>query len=808
MSPVLATIVFEPYVSLFAIATAVGGALGLAFGIAIGLRKDPVWLKAVLFAVALPLSFFLAAPVEYLLGRPISGATFAQAAAGFLFGWGLWAMVGTYFRIFERSGRRLAWGLLALRLGGILLLLVILANPVWKRQDVDPGRVVVVLDDSKSMSLADSTGATRYDRAKTAVDKVRRTLESNQSGPQLAVELYDINGVRLDEPPAAPAVDHTDLTHALEQAGLKARAGGAHIVAGVVLVSDGMDNSGATDFRDWEGALAPVHALGFPAVETGDLDLAVRKPVAPERARIHNELRVAVPVAKTGAAAADAKVSLKLGTVEVASQPVSFGPGAAEQVVTLPYTPDQAGDFVFTASVETAAGERNLANNAVQVPMHIDSDPIRVLYVEGFLRYEYKYLKDRLEDDPDVALDVHVRRVNPEGLAGAPEKETLTADRLKNIDVVILGDMEGKFLSPAEYQQLLRWLDEKNHSLLVLGGYKSFGPDGFRDTPLADALPVVFAAKPPLQSEESFHLKLTDKGQTHPIFTLSGDLVKDAEAWAELPPLQGMSLVQRVKPGAEELAANPELSVDGKPAVVAAVQRAGGGGQVLVLTVDSTWRWSRLPRVIGQADTLYGRFWSQTVRWLAGRDRDDKRPLLALSTDKPYYEVGKRVQVRVTRQPRPDVDVGAAQVGLEIVGPDGKPLPPEQTPAPRAGSAQPDLFMAEFTPAAGGRYVVNATLTAGGKLLANQTAEFRAQGADYELADPGTNPAALRALAEATGGVYYDVDQAEELAGKIARKDQMGPERRSEYWNSPLLFVAFLGCVSMEWFLRRWNQMV
>ena len=286
----------------------------------------------------------------------------------------------------------------------------------------------------------------------------------------------------------------------------------------------------------------------------------------------------------------------------------------------------------------------------------------------------------------------------------------------------------------------MRWLDEKNHSLLVLGGYKSFGPDGFRETPLADALPVVFATEQPLQSEESFHLELTDKGQGHPIFTLSGDRVKDAEAWADLPPLQGMSLVQRVKPGAEELAVNPGLSVEGKPAVVAAVQRAGGGGQVMVLTIDSTWRWSRLPRMVGQADTLYGRFWSQAIRWLAGRGRDEQRPLLTVSTDKAYYEVGKRVNLHIARQPRADVDVSAAQVAVEIVGPGGKPLPPEQTPAPRASSGQPDVFTAEFTPAASGRYEVNATLTADGKALANQTTEFRAQGADYELADEGHQP--------------------------------------------------------------------
>ncbi len=811
-TPLLAYFVFEPYLSLFSLAAIVGSVAGLAYG-AISFRFSlSPWLKAGLLVAALPLTFALALAVQSVpgLARSFSGAApswamFAQSSGGFLFGWGLCAMVETYYGIFERSGRLLAWGLLGLRIGGILLLLTMLANPVWKQKNIDPGRVVVVLDNSRSMSLTDSSGVTRYDRAKAAVSQLTHALEANQAGPRVAVDLYDVTGDPLDDPPTAPKVDHTDLSRALQGAALKAR--GSHLVTAMVLVSDGMDNTGRKDFGDWEDTSVPIDGLGFAAVETGDLDLAVRKPSAPERARIHNELRIGVPVVKSGTATTEATVALKLGRDVLASQKVSFGPGPSEQVVTLAYTPHQAGDFVFTAAVETTAGERNLSNNAVQFPMRIDADPIRVLYIEGFLRYEYKYLKAHLEDDPDVALISVVRRVNPEGLAAA-EKDVLTADELKRMDVVILGDMEGKFLSAAEYQQLLHWLDEKNHSLLLLGGYKSFGPDGFRGTPLADALPVVFAAQPPLQSEEPFHIQLTDKGQGHPIFTLSGDRVKDAEAWGDLPPLRGMSLVDRVKPGAEELAVNPGATENGKPAVVAAVQRAGGGGQVMVLTVDSTWLWSRLPRAQGRADTLYGRFWSQAVRWLAGRGRDEQRPLLSVFPDKPYYEVGKRVALTIKRQPRADVDLSATQVSIEIIGPDGQPLPPERTPTPRASSGEPDVFTSEFTPSVSGRYEVNAALNADGKVLSNQTTEFHAQGADYELADEGTNPETLKALAKATGGVYLDVDQADKLADKIVRKDRMGPEHRDEYWNSPLLFGAFLLCVSAEWFLRRWNQMV
>ena len=88
---------------------------------------------------------------------------------------GGWILAATYRGIFRRSGRRLAWLLMALRGAGLAALVLALAKPTWTRQTdlVDPGRVAVVLDNSQSMSLPDSSGQSRYGRAKTAVDRLR-----------------------------------------------------------------------------------------------------------------------------------------------------------------------------------------------------------------------------------------------------------------------------------------------------------------------------------------------------------------------------------------------------------------------------------------------------------------------------------------------------------------------------------------------------------------------------------------------------------------------------------------------------------
>ena len=87
--------------------------------------------------------------------------------------WWLWPLLmvagaavlfWTYHGIFQRSERRLTWCLLALRGLGLLLLVLILSKPVWTREseEVDPGHVAIVVDNSRSMSLPDSSGATRW----------------------------------------------------------------------------------------------------------------------------------------------------------------------------------------------------------------------------------------------------------------------------------------------------------------------------------------------------------------------------------------------------------------------------------------------------------------------------------------------------------------------------------------------------------------------------------------------------------------------------------------------------------------------
>jgi hypothetical protein len=713
-------------------------------------------------------------------------------------------LVWTYHGIYKRSERNLAWGLLALRCLGLLLLAAMLAKPTWTqaKDEIESGRVAVLVDTSRSMSLADASGTSRYARAVDAVAGLTKELNARTKDGRLEVDLFDIAGAPLKELPKEPKADFTDLTRALRRTLAQSRS---RPLAGLILLSDGVDTSGRPNFRDWEESGVAIHAIGFP--RGIDFDLAVREPTAQKRVIVGNDMAIEVPVNKRGGAAVEATVSLKRGGEVLATKKVKLGEGDVEEVVKISYRPEQPGSFELTASVEAAAGEKDVSNNAVNFPLEVVKDPIRILYIEGFLRNEYTFLTRHFaERDPDVTLIKEPRRASSDDGPDKTLPEGVLTDKvLEKIDIVILGDLEGDYLTQAQYKTLLKWLDGKNHSLLVLGGYESFGPKGFRTTPLNDVLPVEFGEGAP-QSEKSFNLQLTEKGQSHPIFALSADKVQNAKLWKESLALDGMPLVARAKPGADVLATDPEAQVDGKPAIALAVQRAGGGGQVMVFCPDTTWKWSRYPRLLGQEDLLYGKFWSQTVRWLAGRATDDSRPLLSVRTGQPVHEANRKVTVKVVRQRRPGTDLAGSRTVVGIVDPKGNPV---KGLDPRVDSTDPDIATVDFTPTVAGRYKIDASLEADGKILANQASEVLVRGADLELADTGTRPDNLKAIADATGGTYTEIDDAAKVAERIPRSQRRTLKvKRTEFWDSPWLFGAFLGAISGEWFLRRRNHLV
>ncbi|MCC7192625.1 MAG: hypothetical protein IT444_07570 [Phycisphaeraceae bacterium] len=741
----------------------------------------------------------------------------------------------TYHGIYQRSGRKLTWCLFILRLAGVLALLVSLLKPSWTviLSRTDRPRLAVVLDDSQSMSLPQRAGD---DGAFTSRYQAAKAWLSDSSAGKLLRERFDVScfavdgrELNFDDLPTEPTSEQTDLLRGVRAAAGKLRGQSA---AGIIVISDGRDTTGRDDYLAGQDFILPTYAIGFRQPTPGKgtpYDLSVVSVDAPQRTLVHNAVQIKALVGKDGGDAVNVPIQIERAGKPLMTQHVALPAGAIQQMVTLSYTPTEPGDFVLSVHALEQSRERTTANNTRIFKLRVDADPIRVLYIEGYLRPEYTFLRDRLGNDPDINLATLIRSANPDqmGASGLSSViaggDLINQERLQKIDVVVLGDFEASMLSDSVYTQIRKWV-EGGGALMVLGGYHSLSDDGLARTPLAEALPVELVTGPLGQVEDSFTLKLTDDGKRHPAMIVTGD-ASDVQRWESLPSLKGLVRVSKAKPGATVLiravpsgdSSTPVIARGDEP-IVLAWQRFGKG-PVAVLTADTTWRWSRIARLAGKPDTMYVRFWSQMIRWLAGRDINQERTPLAVSTDAAVYQRGQRVTVRVKRNPAamvptPDGQAAATTLLLNVRSPDGR-----STALTPIASADPDTWTATYFPDRGGRFEVDARLVTASSSAAqdlperaNQVAEFLVHGSGLELDDPSTNPALLEKLVRPTGGYYTDIDDQEGLT-RLVENLPSEPRvtydtRKATVWNSPVVLLIFLGCVSAEWIIRRRNHLV
>lgn len=720
-------------------------------------------------------------------------------------------LVLTYRGIFARTGSRLTWLLLGLRLAAVLILLLALAKPIWTSESAQTHRprIAVVVDNSQSMTLPHGR-ASRHARALAWLNEsptVRRL------GEHADLVYFDLTGTQRSAGDLArePSDEQSDPVRALSRvAGMRV----SERLGAVLLISDGKDTTGRRDYLALQDYPLPVHAIGFAPQVTGDqpIDVAVQSAEAPQRTLVHNAVAVQALIAKDSGPAATVTLAVERTGQTLATQEVALEAGQVRKPVTVTFTPTQPGDFVFSVRAAPVAGERNTANNVRPFKLSVDADPIRVLYIEGVLRPEYTYLRHRLTNDPDVELIAFVRSANLDQASGSSvlaSSDLISAERLEKIDAVLLGDFEAHMLDEATYRALHDWV-EQGGGLMVLGGYRNLTPTGLPASPLADALPVLpvdESARELQQVEQPFSFALTPDGLRHPALVVTGELETDQRLWETLPQLRGVAATGGVKPGASVLARHPSGDV------VLAVQ-AFGKGNVAVFTADTTWRWSRHARLSGAPDTMYVRFWSQMIRWLARRDLQEAGSALAISTDRAVYERGRPIHVRVRRNPAhvlPGVspeDTAAAQVALLVRRPDGveTPVPLTQDPA------MPDAWSGTYFADRGGRHELAARLIVAGSDAASEISEFVVQGSSLELDDPAPSPATLAQIARFTGGSYADIDDGAALDALVEAMPTQPTTavqvRTSVLWNNPAVLVVFVTLVTIEWLIRRRNQLV
>lgn len=749
----------------------------------------------------------------------------------------------------EDLRRRPRLVLMALRFLSLLLLALVLMRPVRveSQENVEPAEVLVLLDDSASMRRRDTyTGdgdqraavrelagrapeeATRLDLARAALDRLL---------PHLADEEYEARLFRFDEdltpladPEAAEGRGHgTHLGDALTRALATHR--GRH-VTDVVVVSDGRVTGG----QDALDAATAARAAGVPvhSLVVGDTrperNLVVELVEAPPSVLEGDQIAVSVRVHARGVEEGrEVPVVLEeLPPPDSRDEPRVVATEQArvtdvgERVVLV--APERATGLDvterrFRVHVEPLPDERMTDDNALELAVHVTRERVRVLYVDGYPRWEYRFLKDLLlRADERIQAQIYLQSATSD----FPQEATAGLDRLTrvptgrrelldNYDVVILGDVNPYRISsdPAEGEEFVRSLFEfveRGGGLCVVAGeYEN--PRALAGTEFDKLLPVELDPTGSLGLDQETEVEqrplLEHPASPHEVVRLHPDDELNRELWEEETGLRGYYWyypVEKAKPGAQVLLRHGQASLSGDdehdPLLVFGYYPSGR--TMFLATDDMTWRWR-----YRYVHRYHERFWRNAIRWLAlGRLKGGDRRF-GLEPLRTRYGLDERVtlEARVL-----DEDYRPSEKDDQEIWLQG----PERPPGKRTLDGidgRPGVFRGTFQAERPGLY--RAWIERDGERVA--TTEVEVVLPSRENADPSPDPETLRGMATLTGGRAALVTQVRsleaEFPGDEERREPISSELEDAWDHLGTLLLA-LGLLSVEWILRKRYEMV
>jgi len=728
--------------------------------------------------------------------------------------------------------------LFGLRMLIVAGLVVFLGRPALsiQTQRTEKPTLAFLIDTSASMGARDGESTS------TRLDWVRQSLRPrflNRLEEDFNLAWFAFSGAarqvhRIDLPDLKPDGETTNLAMAVAAA--KAAAPASDLAA-AVMISDGIDNSGG---RDPAAVIAdeavPVHTVSVGALSDSrqTRDIAVTDVETPRYATVHNVCEIRVHLQSTGIYG-PTDLILKRGGKELAAERLELKPGRKTHVQTLRFTPDKLGRYDFEVTIPPAPEERIDQNNSYQFSIIVSDPKIRVLYIEGALRWEYKFIKRTLDMDPNIELLARVQTrkdvfLKQEGAAGKQsELFPTTIDELRTFDVIILGDIDSTFFSRQQLD-LIEQAVKEGAGLLMIGGEASFGPGGYATTPIADLLPVKLGGRGDKQFKQPFLLQLTDEGMAHPIFRGTLDFFQNRteREGVVMPRLAGSTEVLGRKPAATVLAVNPDKTgQDGQPLIIVAVQQYGTG-RTMALTADTTWQWYFLPKGIGQ-ETPYVKFWGQAIRWLANEEvkEREQKPGITFFTDKRTYSPAEEVRLFGRARGEGGLATNTAAINAVVTAPSGTTTALAVSYVPGTAGE----YEARFEPPEPGLYSVVAKATLDNKPLGEPVKlDFRVGSPNLEFDRLDVDEDLLKRIAARTGGKYYSLIRLDDLVNNLQAVEHSKRGRREvslwDYIVMPVvnltsgvpvlhtilaslapdpqgIFLAFLLLVAVEWTIRK-----
>lgn len=639
-------------------------------------------------------------------------------------------------------------------------------------------------------------------------------------------------------PPTLLQLQSTDIASALEKV---STAIIPEQTAGVILLTDGRHNA-ASSVDSIARQFGVQHIPIFPVVLGGNqhppTDAAITSVSAPESVSTNDKVSFTVDLKLDGLCGSNVTVTLIDGVIPVASNTVTPTDAAFRKQLLLSDAPKTNGMHAYRVQVDTFPSEVDSSNNVFNIPVLVDSDSVNVLLIEGYPRWEFRYLKNLfMQRDKNVRLQYLL--FHPDQIAGMtnrpPRPASVAADRTDveatllpaneaewmKFDVIILGDVAPDELGQSNMNILRNYVLQRGGSLIVLAGSRHM-PQTYTGTPLTELFPVTFkpAIRPLLAAPETeFKFGLTAEGRNAVFLRLDDDPAGNLKAWNEVPGLRWRNGSITAKSGATVLAyaTSPQPATDGQPARIPdaetlikqqqceqenplIVSHQVGFGSVMMFGFDQTWRLR-----YKKGDQYHHKLWGQILRWAtADRIACGSTPI-RIGTLRSRYSSGSPVHI-TARLATPDfMPLTKASPSVTLWSGDKKVS--RLRLSYREGS--PGIYVAELASLPEGRYRLELGTSgispSGSGIPPSVFSEFSVTAAaDAEKVELAADRGVLTSLAGLTAGAVLEPAALDSIIKRLGPAKITTAERRQlDLWDSWPWFLLILSLLTAEWVLRK-----
>ena len=710
----------------------------------------------------------------------------------------------------KRSTRPKRTGLLeVMRFFCALIAVLMLWQPEW-RVVTDPDskpEIAILYDASRSTSTADAVLPTELSANQEVVTRaewIEKVLDSDafkelKADPENRVFSQPFSAPPEDADPATLALSGTDIHSAVdslleEHNNLRA----------VVMLSDG----------DWNVGQVPVAAaqklrrrnVPMFALPTGSdkrlPDLDVSNVTAPTYGIVGENVQI--PFTITSSLERDVRTIVRLRDTKSGLE--------RTKTITIPANGDyfdsilwrlqNEGSSTLELSIPVVNGEMVSKNNKRKFNISGRKESLRVLVIETWPRWEYRFIRNALYRDPGVKVDCllyHPQLQMGDG-PGYIQKFPEKLEDLQKYDVVFVGDVgidkSGSQGLTEDQAKLLKGLVESQASGIVFIPGSRGNIFSLEKSELGDLIPVILndEKKEGYSDSTPSKLNLTSDGKGS-LLTMLGDTEEDNPViWKSLPGFYWHAPVIKEKGGTDVLAVHANRSNEyGRIPML--VTKTAGNGKVLFLGHDSAWRWRR-----GVEDLYHYRFWGQVARWMSYQRNmaAGERIRLYFTPDRP--KPGDNVTLNANAFDQYGAPLKKGKVLVDITSPDG------QTKRISLDKAEGTWgsFTGRFRVAQPGAWKIEAVI--GEDTAHGIKTTLLAQGTVVEKTGMPSRPDVLEEMTRVSKGRLLSGDQLASLIKEIRSLPEPTPlETRTPLWSHWLTAAILVTLLALFWMGRKLN---